>query len=329
MRSRVSAPMPSPTDQRRGPSAVERIYNWRILILILLLAAIFSIVSADFFKLGTVEKVLFLLPAEGTVAIGMTLVMIMGELDVSVGGVFALSGIVMYRLLPYGIVPAVAAALAVGALIGLFNGLLVFKLKVNSLIATIAVSFVLSGVALLTLDKTYQVNNSLIVGFGNSSLWLFPYAAIFYILLTVLIQFALKRTPLGIKLYAVGGSRLSSAYTGISVDRTGITIFVLSGLFAALGGLLYSARLGAASPKYGEYVPIYVITAVLLGGTTLSGGYGDVVKSFLGILLLSLFSKGFTLLQIPAFYQNMIIGAFLILLLYAGKKLSERRTGPG
>jgi ribose transport system permease protein len=104
---------------------------------------------------------------------------------------------------------------------------------------------------------------------------------------------------------------------------------VLSGLFAALGGILYSARLGAASPLYGGDVAIYVITAVLLGGTTLSGGYGDVVKSFLGILLLSLFSKGFTLLQIPAFYQNMIIGAFLILLLYAGKKLSERRTGAG
>lgn len=310
---------------RKGISAVERIYNWRVAILIVLLAGIFSLVSAEFFSLRTIERVLFLLPAEGTVAIGMTLVMIMGELDVSVGGTFALSGLVFYRLLPYGIVPAIAGALLIGMLIGLINGLIIFKLKVNSLITTIAVGFILSGVALLTADKTMRVINDLVVGFGNTSLWLFPYSAIFYLLLTVAIQFMLKRSRSGIQLYAVGGNRISSAYTGISVNRVGISVFVLSGLFAALGGLLYTARLGAASPLYGSDTAIYVITAVLLGGTTLSGGSGDVVKTFLGILLLSLFTKGFTMLQVPAFYQNMIIGAFLILLLYAGKKLSQRR----
>lgn len=310
---------------RRGISAVERIYNWRVAILIVLLAGIFSLVSAEFFSLRTIERVLFLLPAEGTVAIGMTLVIIMGELDVSVGGTFALSGLVFYRLLPYGVVPAIAGALLIGMLIGLINGLIIFKLKVNSLITTIAVGFILSGVALLTADKTMRVINDLVVGFGNTSLWLFPYSAIFYLLLTVAIQFMLKRSRSGIQLYAVGGNRISSAYTGISVNRVGISVFVLSGLFAALGGLLYTARLGAASPLYGSDTAIYVITAVLLGGTTLSGGSGDVVKTFLGILLLSLFTKGFTMLQVPAFYQNMIIGAFLILLLYAGKKLSQRR----
>jgi len=310
---------------RRGISAVERIYNWRVAILIVLLAGIFSLVSAEFFSLRTIERVLFLLPAEGTVAIGMTLVIIMGELDVSVGGTFALSGLVFYRLLPYGVLPAIAGALLIGMLIGLINGLIIFKLKVNSLITTIAVGFILSGVALLTADKTMRVINDLVVGFGNTSLWLFPYSAIFYLLLTVAIQFMLKRSRSGIQLYAVGGNRISSAYTGISVNRVGISVFVLSGLFAALGGLLYTARLGAASPLYGSDTAIYVITAVLLGGTTLSGGSGDVVKTFLGILLLSLFTKGFTMLQVPAFYQNMIIGAFLILLLYAGKKLSQRR----
>jgi ribose transport system permease protein len=314
---------------RNKVSVVERIYNLRILILIILLAAIFSAASSDFFAPLTIEKVLLLLPASGAVAIGMTLVMIVGELDVSVGGVFALSGLLVYRLLPHGLALALAGALLVGALIGLFNGFVVFKLKVNSLIATIAVSFILSGVALLVANKTMQVKSPALIDFGSDSIWLLPYSALFYIALTLVVQFILKRTRFGIQLYAAGGSRLSGRYSGIDVDRMGISVFVVSGLFAALGGILYTARLGAASPLYGGDVAIYVITAVLLGGTTLSGGYGDVVKSFLGILLLSLFSKGFTLLQIPAFYQNMIIGAFLILLLYAGKKLSERRTGPG
>jgi ribose transport system permease protein len=314
---------------RNKVSVVERIYNLRILILIILLAAIFSAASSDFFAPLTIEKVLLLLPASGAVAIGMTLVMIVGELDVSVGGVFALSGLLVYRLLPHGLALALAGALLVGALIGLFNGFVVFKLKVNSLIATIAVSFILSGVALLVANKTMQVKSPALIDFGSDSIWLLPYSALFYIALTLVVQFILKRTRFGIQLYAAGGSRLSGRYSGIDVDRMGISVFVVSGLFAALGGILYTARLGAASPLYGGDVAIYVITAVLLGGTTLSGGYGDVVKSFLGILLLSLFSKGFTLLQIPAFYQNMIIGAFLILLLYAGKKLSERRAGPG
>jgi ribose transport system permease protein len=311
---------------RNTTSLGGRIFALRIPLLVVLLSAAFSLLSADFFSLRTIEKILFLLPSEGAVAIGMTLVMIVGELDVSVGGVFALSGIVLYRLLPLGLLPALAGALAAGLLVGLFNGFVIFKLKVNSLIATIAVGFVLSGVALLAVDRTVQVKSDLLVGFGNNSLWLFPYSAIFYLLLVALFQFILKRTRFGIRLYAVGGSRLSSAYTGIGVQAIGIAVFALSGVFAALGGVLYSARLAAASPLYGGDTAIYVITAALLGGTAIGGGSGDVMKSLLGILLLSLFTKGFTMLQVPAFYQNMIIGAILILLLLAGKTLAGRRA---
>jgi ribose transport system permease protein len=311
---------------RNRVSLVERIYNLRILILILLLAVVFSIVSADFFAPRTLEQVLLLLPSTGAVAIGMTLVMITGELDVSVGGIFAVAGLVVYRLLPHGLAPALVGGLLAGVFIGFFNGLVVHRLRVNSLITTIAVGFILSGVALMAADKTVQVKSAPLISFGNSSLWLFPYSAILYIVATLIVQFVLKRTRFGIQLYAVGGNRISSRYTGISIERMGIAVFVVSGLCAALGGILYTARLGAASPLYGGDIAIYVITAVLLGGTDLSGGYGDVLKSLLGILLLSLFTKGFTMLQIPAFYQNMIIGVCLILLLYAGKKLSGGRA---
>jgi ribose/xylose/arabinose/galactoside ABC-type transport system permease subunit len=303
-----------------------RLFALRIPILVVLLSAAFSLLSADFFSLGTIEKVLFLLPSEGAVAIGMTLVMIIGELDMTVGGVFALSGIVLYRLLPLGLPVALIAALAMGAAIGLANGIIIFRLRVNSLIATIAVSFILSGLALLAVDKTVQIVSPPLVGFGNGSLWLFPYSALFFLALVALFQFLLRRTRFGLRLYAVGGSRISSQYSGISTKATGIGIFVLSGIFAALGGLLYAARLAAASPLYGGDTAIYVLTAALLGGTAIGGGSGDVVKTLLGILLLSIFSKGFTMLQVPAFYQNMIIGAILILLLLAGKTLEEKRT---
>jgi len=307
------------------PRAIQRVYALRIVILIAVLVATFSLASRDFFSLRTVEKTFLLIPADGVIAIGVTLVMIIGELDVSVGGTLAVSGLLLVKLLPYGLWAAIAVSLAAGALIGFVNGFIVHRLKVNSLITTVATGFVLSGVAFLLSNQSVGFTNDLLTGFGNRSLWVFPVSTLFYFAVTVLIQAVLKRTIYGVKLYAVGGSRLSSRYTGISVERMGISVFVLCGFCAALGGVLYCARLATASPTFGGDTAIFVITAVLLGGTTLGGGNGDVVRTLLGVILLSLLSKGFTQLQVPAFYQNMAIGAILVILLFAGSKLVNRQ----
>jgi ribose transport system permease protein len=305
-------------------TVVERIYGFRIVMLIVVLLATFSLASKNFFSLRTVEKTLLLLPSDGVVAVGVTLVMIVGELDVSVGGVLSVSGLILVKLLPLGLWAAVLAALAAGAAIGFINGYVVNRLKVNSLITTVAMGFVLSGVSFLLAGQSVGYKNETLTGFGNVSLWVFPVSTLFYFFVTALIQLTLKITPFGLKLYAVGGSRTSSAYSGIDVRRMGIGIFVLCSFFAALGGVLYSARLATASPTFGGDTAIFVITAVLLGGTTLGGGNGDVVRTLLGVILLSLLTKGFTQLQVPAYYQNMVIGAILILLLFAGAKLSQK-----
>jgi ribose transport system permease protein len=286
-----------------------------------LLTIVFSVISSDFLSLRTVNTLFLLLPANGVVAIGVTMVMIIGELDLSVGGVLALSGLMMVKLLPLGAVQAVLISLAAGAFIGLVNGLVIHKLKVNSLITTIAVGFILSGVSLLFSEGTVFYEQKALTDFGNKSLWIFPYTTLLYFGLTLLVQYLLKRSTFGVRLYAVGGNRLSSAYSGIHVTRMGILLFVLSGLFASLGGVLMAARLSTASPLRGSETAIVVITAVLLGGTTLGGGYGDVVKSLLGILLLSLLTKGLTQLEVPAYFQGMIVGVILIFLLYVGSKL--------
>ena len=303
---------------------LERTYDFRIPILIVLLTIVFSVISSDFLSLRTVNTLFLLLPANGVVAIGVTMVMIIGELDLSVGGVLALSGLMMVKLLPIGAVQAVLISLAAGAFVGLVNGLVIHKLKVNSLITTIAVGFILSGVSLLFSEGTVFYEQKALTDFGNKSLWIFPYTTLLYFGLTLLVQYLLKRSTFGVRLYAVGGNRLSSSYSGINVTRMGILLFVLSGLFASLGGVLMAARLSTASPLRGSETAIVVITAVLLGGTTLGGGYGDVVKSLLGILLLSLLTKGLTQLEVPAYFQGMIVGVILIFLLYVGSKLAER-----
>ncbi|KPJ86228.1 MAG: hypothetical protein AMS17_13420 [Spirochaetes bacterium DG_61] len=308
----------------REKTILERIYDFRIPLLIVLLVIAFSIISSDFLSLRTVNTLLLLLPANGVVALGVTMVMIIGELDLSVGGVVALSGLMMVKLLPLGTAVAVVVSLAAGGFIGLVNGVIINKLKVNSLITTIAVGFILSGFSLVFSEGTVFYENKVLTGFGNRSLWIFPYTTLLYFIMTLLIQYVLQRSTFGIKLYAVGGSRISSDYSGINVTRMGIVVFILSGLFAGLGGVLLAARLSTASPLRGSETAIVVITAILLGGTTLGGGYGDVVKSLLGILLLSLLTKGLTQLEVPAYYQSMIIGVILIFLLYVGSRLSRR-----
>jgi len=308
----------------REKSLLKRIYDFRIPILIILLTIVFSVISSDFLSLRTVKTLLLLLSANGVVAIGVTLVMIIGELDLSVGGVLAVSGLMMVKLLPMGPLPAVLISLASGAFIGLVNGLVINKLKVNSLITTIAVGFILSGVSLLFSEGTVFYENRALTDFGNKSLWIFPYTTLLYFALTFFFQYLLKRSIFGIKLYAVGGNRISSEYSGINVTRMGIVLFVISGLFASLGGVLMAARLSTASPLRGSETAIVVITAILLGGTTLGGGYGDVIKSLLGILLLSLLTKGLTQLEVPAYYQGMIVGSILIFLLYVGSKLAQK-----
>jgi ribose transport system permease protein len=309
---------------KKKSSVLGIFYNLRILILIIIVIVLFSSLSKGFFALNTLNSILSLVSAYGTIAIGQTLVILIGGLDVSVGSIMSISGLLLIKLMPYGIPVAVTACILSGVFIGMINGLIITRFKVNSLITTIAMSFLLGGVAFLIADGTLHLKDSSIVDFGNSILWYIPYIAIIYVALTLLVQYILKRTTLGLKFYCVGANRLSCDFSGISNRNIELLAFVLSGLFASLGGLIYSIKLAAASPLIGSDVPIYVITAVLLGGTTIGGGYGDVIKTLSGIFLITLITKGLTLLSVEAYYQNMIIGIILIVLLFVGRRLTAR-----
>ncbi|MBN1299266.1 MAG: ABC transporter permease [Actinobacteria bacterium] len=309
---------------KRNTSILNIFYNLRILILIIIVIVIFSSLSKGFLTLNTLNSILSLVSAYGVIAIGQTLVILIGDLDISVGGIMSISGLLMIKLMPYGIPVALGSAILSGVFIGLINGLIITRFKVNSLIATIGMNFLLVGVANLISDGTIHLKNSPVVTFGNGVLWYIPYIAIIYIALTLLMQYILKRTTFGIKMYCIGASRASCDFSGIRVKNIELLAFVLSGLFASLGGFIYSAKLAAASPLIGGDVPIYVITAVLLGGTTIGGGYGDVVKTLSGIFLLTIITKGLTVLNMEAYFQDMIIGIMLILLLFIGRKLTSR-----
>jgi ribose transport system permease protein len=299
-------------------------YNLRIPILIFIVIVIFSILSDGFFTLRTLNSILSLMSAYGIIAIGQTLVILIGGLDVSVGGIMALSGLIMIKLMPYGALIAIPASLGSGIIIGLINGLIITRFRVNSLITTIGMGFLLGGIAYLVSDGTIHLKDNPIVTFGNGVLWQIPFIALIYIALSLIVQYILRRTTFGIKLYCVGASRTSCDFSGINVKNIELLAFVLSGFFAGLGGLIYSSKLAAASPLIGSDVPIFVITAVLLGGTTIGGGYGDVLKTLSGIFLITLITKGLTLLSVEAYFQNMTIGIILLALLFVGRRLTTK-----
>jgi ribose transport system permease protein len=299
-------------------------YNLRIPILIVIVVVLFLILSDRFFTLQTLNSILSLMSAYGTIAIGQTLVILIGGLDVSVGGIMAISGLLMIKLMPYGPLAAIAAGLLCGIFIGLINGLIITRFKVNSLVTTIGMSFLLGGIAFLVSDGTIHLKDHPIVEFGNGALWHIPYIAIIYIALTLIIQYVLKRTTLGLKLYCVGANRMSCEFSGINSKNIELLAFMFSGLFAGMGGLIFSSKLAAASPLIGGDVPIFVITAVLLGGTTIGGGYGDVLKTLSSIFLITLITKGLTLLNVEAYFQNMLLGIILIALLFVGRRLATR-----
>ncbi len=296
-------------------------YNFRILILIIVVIALFSFLSKGFFTLKTMNSILSLMSAYGAIAIGQTLVILIGGLDVSVGSIMAVSGLLFLKLIPYSMPLAIFICIFSGVFVGFLNGLIITRFKVNSLISTMGMSFLLSGIAYLISDSTIHIKNNPIIKFGNGVIFFIPYIAIIYVVLTIIIQYILKKTTLGLKIYCVGANRISCDFSGISVRNLELLIFVLSGLFASLGSFLYSIKLAAIGPLTGSDVPIFVITAVLLGGTTIGGGYGDVLKTFSGVFLITLITKGLTLLNVEAYFQNMIIGIILILLLFIGRKL--------
>jgi len=280
---------------------------------------IFFILSPDFRSVGTIKALLLLIPTNGVIAVGMTLVILIGELDLSCGAVLASSGLIMARILPFGLHTAIIAALGWGGFIGFINGWSVSKLKINSLIVTLATTFIVGGLSLLISDRPLHFNNQFLRIFGNEGFLSIPYTVMVFFLLVILFQLLLKKTRFGLKIYAIGGSQLAAHYAGIDVKRIQNFVFIISGLLSSLGGIILGSRLLAAGPIYGQEAAIVAITSVLIGGTVLGGGRGDMVKTFWGVMVLGLLTKGMNLLLLPAYLQDMIVGSILILTLISSK----------
>ncbi|HDK7349906.1 TPA: ribose ABC transporter permease [Cronobacter sakazakii] len=293
------------------------------LIALLVLIAIVSTLSPNFFTVNNMLNILQQTSVNAIMAVGMTLVILTSGIDLSVGSLLALTGAVAASLVGIEVnaLVAVAAALALGAAIGAVTGVIVAKGRVQAFIATLVMMLLLRGVTLQYTNGSpvstgFNDNADLFGWFGigrplgvPTPVWIM--ALVFLVFLVT--WYVLHHTRLGRYIYALGGNEAATRLSGISVNKIKIIVYSLSGLLASLAGVIEVARLSSAQPLAGAGYELDAIAAVVLGGTSLAGGKGRIVGTLIGALILGFLNNSLNLLGVSPYYQ-MIVKAVVILL---------------
>ncbi len=282
--------------------------------LFIILVVVLSVLNEHFLTIGNVINVLQQLSILGIVSVGMTFVVIAGGFDLSVGSVVALSGsLAALVMMNYGILTGVAAGLCAGLLVGLVNGTMVSKLNVSPFIATLGTLVIARGLALGITGGSAVFD--LPGGFafvGTGHLLGIPIPVIVAFVIFVIGLVVLHTTAFGLKIYAVGGNREASRLSGIKVDRIILATYVICGLTASIAGVVLSARLRAGEPTVGMLMELFSIAAVVLGGTSLQGGEGALARTIIGVLFIGFLENGLNLLNVPYYWQQVIIGTVFV-----------------
>jgi ribose transport system permease protein len=253
----------------------------------------------------------------GLVALGQTMVLLVGGIDLSVGAAAGLSAIIGSLILtklgvhPYLVIPL---TMLFGLLLGLTNGIFVAGLRLNPFIVTLATWEIFAGMTLV-ITKGYPIRplGDVFSAIGKGEILGVPIPVAVFLFFGAFLIWLLTQTKFGRNIFAVGGNRDASILAGIPVKRVELAAFGLAGMFAALAGILYASRMDAGQPNVGEGWLMGAITASILGGTSLRGGQGSIIGTMLGALLLSVLTNGTVLLNVSGFWQRVIVG-FVVLL---------------
>ena len=309
-------------------AALKRMPQWKILLAFILMVIAFCCTADGFMTGGNLVNVLRQSSTEMIVAMGMTFVLLIGGIDLSVGKVAMLAGTITATLLVKGtsIVVSILVGLVAGAICGLVNGIVVAKLNIPPFITTLAMMNVAEGAALLYCGGK-QISG-LPDGFkeiGRGYLLGIPVAV--WIMLVVIIVWAIlmNKTTYGKRMVAIGGNQDVARLSGISVNKIKISVYVISGLMAALTGIIYTARFASSQPTLGDGLEMNAIAAAVLGGTSLVGGRGSVLGTVIGTFFLMTMSNGLNLLGVTSFWQMIIKGVLIVVSVILHENLKGKK----
>ena len=297
----------------------SKLLQWETLLVFLLIATFLMGSSiAESFLTGTNLSLASAdLMEKAIMALGLTLVIIAGEIDLSVASIAGLASAILGWMVERGapLATAIAIALAAGAVCGLFNGLLVARLGLPSLVVTLGTLALFRGLAFVVLgDRAVSEFPLGFMEFGFNTVpgTLIPWPAVVFAVLAVLTFLVLHRSWIGRQLYAIGNNAEAARFSGVDVDRIKVGLFVTSGTLAALAGVVFTARFASARPDNALGFELDVITAVLLGGVSIFGGRGTLIGVILGLFLIGALRNSLALADVGAEKQSIVIGSLLI-----------------
>lgn len=294
----------------------ELIQKLGILPVLFVIVVMFAFLNPNFLRTNNLMNILRQASINIVLAAGMTLVILTGGIDLSVGSILASTAVigVMVSLNPALQSVTIAAPLLAGLAMGLVNGLLIAYVKLPPFIVTLGSMTTLRGVSYLLPDGTTVINNDLnFAWIGNARLGPIPWLVVIAALIILLWWFILRRTVLGVRIYAVGGNAQAARLTGINVGFILVFVYSMSGLMSGLGGVMTGSRLYSASGLLGNGAELDAIAAVILGGTSVVGGIGGVGGTLIGALIMAVLNNGLTLMNISFFWQLVIRGIVIVL----------------
>lgn len=315
------------------PSSVAKPSNWTLgldsalfgpTLALALMFIVYSIASPYFLTTGNITNVLVQSAPLLILATGQTFALLMGGLDLSQGSIISLVSVVTATIMMnYGIAPAAIAGILSGVAVGVVNGLLVGRARIQPFIVTLGMLYMIAGAAMLvsggsTIFGLPKPDVDIFFWIGGGFIGPVPVPLIIAVLMLAVAYVVLARTPIGRHIYAIGSNEQVALMSGINVGRTKLFIYVMSGTFASIAGFLLSGRVISGQPLLGSGdLLLQSIGAVIIGGTSIFGGRGGVLRTLLGVMVIAFMVNGLNLLAISTFAQQVIVGAIIILSAWA------------
>lgn len=307
---------------------IKKIWNNKPLIGLIVFSIIVSILNPRFLSQANILNVLRQTSINSIIAIGMTLVILTGGIDLSVGSILAFCGATMAALLNTGLGATLSLILTIllGLCFGCLNGFLVAKMKLQAFIVTLVTMTFLRGATLVfTQGKPITIDDGgfLFEEIGGGYLFNIPIPIYIMIVLFILGYYILTQTKFGRYTYAIGGNEEATKLSGINVDKIKIWVYGLCGALSALAGIILTSRLYSAQPTAGSGYELDAIAAVVLGGTSLSGGIGKITGTALGALIIGVLGNALNLLNVSSYYQMMIKAAVILIAVLIDRKSNK------
>jgi ribose transport system permease protein len=325
------------TQQRQAlrTRATEQIQAWSnrlgTLLVALVLFTVFSLTATHFLTTANMQNIMRQITITSIVAIGMTMVILIGGIDLSVGSVVlfsaaAMNSLIFNKVLPAP--PAIAIGIVAAALVGLINGILIEKVKISPVVVTLGTMTAVRGLGqmILWINNSWLWVKDPLFKYIKTQTWFFiPVSTVIMFVLYIIAAIIMRQTILGRYIYAIGGNQRAAELCGIMATRIKILVYTITGVCAGIGGLIMSARIAAISPGIGQGLEFDAITAVILGGTRLAGGVGRIEKTILGAIIVGMILNYMTIKGISAHYQRAVTG-FIILGAVLLDRLSRGRA---